>query len=163
MPQTRPAEFSEFHRLKKRLGIAFASLVAVTGIGAVGFWVIGGGEYGLIDAIYMTVITLTTVGFTEVIDMSANPGGRIFTIGLLMLGMGIVAYSVPMMAAFLIEGQLHHIFRRRRMEKSIAQLSDHYVVCGDKASSWYVAEELIGTGRSTVVVTPDRGGPRGGP
>ncbi len=154
MPQTQPAEFSEFHRLKKRLAIAFASLVAVTGIGAVGFWVIGGGEYGLIDAIYMTVITLTTVGFTEVIDMSANPGGRIFTIGLLMLGMGIVAYSVPMMAAFLIEGQLHHIFSRRRMQKIISHMQDHYIVCGDTSTTWHVAEELIRTNRNMVLVTP---------
>lgn len=145
---------AEFERLRWRLRLAIGALALVTGVGVLGFVLIAGSEHGLIDAVYMTIITLTTVGFGEIIDMSSHPAGRIFTIGLLLVGMGIVAYTVRMLAAFIIEGQLHHIFRRRRMEKSIAQLSDHYVVCGDKASSWYVAEELIGTGRSTVIVTP---------
>jgi voltage-gated potassium channel len=127
----------------------------VIAIGVLGFVIIGGGEYGVIDAVYMTVITLTTVGFTEVIDLAGNPGGRVFTMLLLLGGMGIVAYVVPMVAAFVLEGQLHHIFSRRRMERTIAELSDHYIVCGDTSASWHVAEELLRTQRSAVVVAPD--------
>lgn len=157
MRRNSPVEHSEFRRLRRRLGIAFAALIGVTAVGAVGFWIIGGRSYSLVDALYMTVITLTTVGFTEVIDMSANPAGRVFTMGLLVVGMGIVAYSVPMMAAFLIEGQLHNIFSRRRMQKSIEEMHDHYIVCGDTTTAWYVAEELLLTNRSMVLVTPDEG------
>ena len=100
-------------------------------VGSIGYTIIGAGEHGLIDAIYMTVITLTTVGFGEIIDMTNNPTGRIFTVLLLLVGMGIVAYSIPLMAAFVIEGQLSHTFFRRRMLKRVAQMTNHYVVCGE--------------------------------
>lgn len=161
-PPTRPPrplnpQYAEFERIRRRLSQAFAALVIVTIIGVVGFSIIGEGRYSLVDAAYMTVITLTTVGYGEIIDMSQNPAGRVFTMGLLLVGMGIVAYTVPLLAAFLIEGQLNHIFSRRRMDKQIGQLSGHHVVCGDMAATWYVAEELKRSGRPFVLVVPTEG------
>ena len=137
---------AEFERLRKRLRLALGAVVLVTLIGVFGFTLIGGHEHNLIDAIYMTVITLTTVGFGEIIDMSQSPLGRIFSVASLLGGMGIVA--------FVIEGQLHDIFRRRRMENRIAQLAGHYIICGDEEASWFLAEKLIHTERTTVLVTP---------
>jgi voltage-gated potassium channel len=99
----------------------------------------------------MTVITLTTVGFGEIIDMTNNPAGRVFTVLLLLVGMGIVAYSIPLMAAFVIEGQLSHTFLRRRMLKRVAQMTNHYVVCGDTPAAAHVASELVRTGRDVVL------------
>jgi voltage-gated potassium channel len=151
-PQT-PAD-AEFHRLRRRLRLAVGALVFVTLVGILGFTIIGRGQHGLIDAVYMTVITLTTVGFGEIIDMSANPAGRVFTTVLLLVGMGIVAYTVPMLAAFFIEGQLRHIFARRRMQKNIEQLTGHFIVCGDTPASRYVAHELLRTGRPVVFIAP---------
>jgi voltage-gated potassium channel len=146
---------SEYYRLRRRLGIAFGALAGVITAGTVGFAIIGAGEHGLIDAVYMTIITLTTVGFGEIIDMSNNPAGRVFTVFILLSGMGIVAYSVPLMAAFIIEGQLFHPFARRRMEKRIAQLVHHYIVCGEASAASYVTEELMRTGREVILVTPN--------
>lgn len=140
--------------LRRRLLFALGALVMVTVLGTIGFWIVGGREYGFIDAVYMTIITLTTVGFTEVIDMSQNPAGRLFTVGLLVLGMGIVAYSVPMMAQYALEGHLNHIFTRRRMSKLSERLSGHMVVCGDSEAMWHVTDELVRTGRETVLVVP---------
>ncbi len=140
--------------MRRRIGLALLALLLVTAMGIVGFAIIGRGRHSLIDAIYMTVITLTTVGFNEIIDMSQNPAGRVFTIVLLLLGMGIVAYTVPLLAAFLIEGQLLHIFARRRMDREIGRMRSHVVVCGETATSWYVAEELKRSGRALVVVAP---------
>ena len=94
-----PGGSQEFYRLRRRLGIAIAALISVIAIGSIGYTVIGGREHGIVDAVYMTVITLTTVGFGEIIDMTNNPAGRIFTVLLLLVGMGIVAYSIPLMAA----------------------------------------------------------------
>ncbi len=145
---------AEFYRIRRRIRLALGALLLVIAIGVLGFLVIGRGEYGLIDAVYMTVITLTTVGFGEVIDMSGNPGGRAFTVLLILGGMGIVAYAVPMVAAFIIEGQLHNIFARRRMQNAIGGLAGHHLVCGDTAASWYLAEELIRTRRDVVIVAP---------
>lgn len=151
-PQT-PA-VAEFLRVRRRLGFALLALVGVTAIGVVGFAIIGRGQHSLIDAIYMTVITLTTVGYGEIIDMSNNPAGRLFTVGLLLLGMGIVAYTVPMMAAFLVEGQLLHFFSRRRMDKAIERLSGHYIVCGQTSATWHVVDELRRSGWWVVLVVP---------
>jgi voltage-gated potassium channel len=156
-PRPTNPEYAEFERIRRRLAQALAALVIVTMIGVVGFSIIGKGRYSLIDAAYMTVITLTTVGYGEIIDMSQNPAGRVFTMGLLLTGMGIVAYTVPLLAAFFIEGQVNHIFLRRRMDKQIAQLREHYVVCGDIAATWYVAEELKRTDRPFVLVVPTEG------
>src|SRR3990170_4856102 len=153
-PRPTSPKVAEFNRIRRRLEQAFAALIVVTVVGVVGFSIIGQGRYSVVDAAYMTVITLTTVGFGEIIDMSQNPAGRVFTIGLLLVGMGIVAYAVPLGAAFLIEGQLNHIFARRRMDKQIDRMAGHHVVCGDIAATWYVAEELERSGRPFVLVVP---------
>lgn len=151
---TRTREFAELERIRRRLTIALAALVIVTGIGIIGFSIIGGRGHSLVDAIYMTVITLTTVGFGEIIDMSHNPAARLFTVGLLLVGMGIVAYAVPMLSAFVIEGQMLHIFTRRRMETLIGRLTGHVLVCGNTPAAEHLAEELVRTDRRLVVVTP---------
>ena len=65
-----------------------------------------------------------------------------------------VVVSLPVVTAFFIEGELLHIFERRRMQKTLGQLAGHYVVCGDTATAWYVAEELIQTGRRVAIVAP---------
>lgn len=148
-------DLSEFNRLRRRLAIAVIALVAVTAVGVVGFALIGGAEHGLLDALYMTVITLTTVGFGEIIDMSNSPAGRVFTILLLGVGFAIVLYAVPMMTAFVIEGQLLNVFARRRMDKTIRSMSDHYVVTGGTAVASHVVEELVNTGRSVVLVASE--------
>jgi voltage-gated potassium channel len=144
----------ELERFRRRLTFAFAALIGVTLIGIVGFWIIADGTASVIDSMYMTIITLTTVGFSEVIDLSTHPYGRLFTIVLLLGGMGVVAYTVPMATGFLIEGQLHNVFARRRMQKRIGDMVDHYIVCGDTATSWHVAEELVKTQRDVVVIAP---------
>ncbi|MEE8571890.1 MAG: NAD-binding protein [Gemmatimonadota bacterium] len=157
-PATHPggqAHEIEFNRLLSRVRLALGALFLVMAVGVLGFVLIGGGNYGIIDAIYMTVITLTTVGFAEIIDMSQIPAGRLFTIILVLVGMGIAAYTIPMLAALMIEGQLHNIFMRRRMEKTIAEMVGHHIVCGDTTATWHVAEELTRTQRGVVVVVPD--------
>ncbi len=145
---------ADLNRLRRRLLIAVAALAIVTGVGIIGYSIIGGDEYGLIDALYMTLITLTTVGFGEVIDLSNNPAGRAFTIFLLLGGLGVVLYSIPLLGAFVVEGELFHAFARARMEKSIERMSGHYIVCGDTAAAGYVIDELTKTRRQVVCVLP---------
>lgn len=145
----------ELEHLRRRLRIALSALVLVTATGVLGYLIIGWPKHGLIDAVYMTVITLTTVGYGEVIDLSANPAGRVFTIMLLLTGMGIVAYAVPQLAAFAIEGQIGHVFTRRRMQKIIADLRQHFIVCGDNAVAVHALEELLRTQRPVVAVYPE--------
>ena len=154
----RPLGHVEFDRMRRRLGFGLLSLLLLTLVGTLGYLWIGWPDHGVVDAFYMTIITLTTVGYGEVIDLTGNDGARIFTAALLLGGMGIVAYSVPLLAAFLVEGHLHNVFRRRRMQKLIQAMSGHFIVCGSTPSAWHVVEELLRTRREVVVVAPSAEG-----
>jgi len=150
----RSKRFTEFDRIRRRLIKALMALGGVTLIGVSGYVWFGRAEHGLVDAVYMTVITLSTVGFGEIIDTSQDPHARIFTTLLVLMGMGVVAYSVPLVTAFVIEGQFSNIFARRRMEKAIARMSGHFVVCGDSTTAWHVAGELLRSDREVALATP---------
>jgi voltage-gated potassium channel len=127
-------------------------LLAIVLIGTVGYWFIGGRQYSFVDTLYMTVITITTIGFEEVIDLSGNVGGRIFTIFIAISGIGIMAYIVTNITALVVEGELTESFRRRRMEKIAGNYKGHYIVCGLGRVGCYIANELHATRRPHVVV-----------
>lgn len=127
-------------------------LIAIILIGTVGYWFIGGGQYSFVDTLYMTVITITTIGFAEIIDLSGSVGGRIFTIFIAVSGVGTMAYIVTNLTALIVEGQLTESFRRRRMEKIAGSYKDHYIVCGLGRVGCYIANELRATRRPHVVV-----------
>jgi voltage-gated potassium channel len=103
----------------------------------------------------MTAITLTTVGYTEAIDLSHGAGGRIFTVFLLFFGVGAVLYLFSALTAFLVEGHVQKILWRRRMERNIQRMSGHTVVCGGGATGRYIVQELFQTGRDFVLVEQD--------
>lgn len=146
------ADLSEYQRIRRNLTIALAAVLVVVVVGVVGYIIIGGRGTSVMDALYMTAITLSTVGFEEVIDLSESPLGRIFTVGLLVSGMGLAAYTLSMVAALLVEGQLHHIYARRRMEKAIDRMQGHYIVCGNTTACAHVVEELVHTDRPCMAV-----------
>jgi len=131
---------------------AGAILIAIILIGTVGYWFIGGRQYSFVDAFYMTFITITTIGFEEVIDLSGNVGGRIFTIFIAISGIGIMAYIVTNITALVVEGELTESFRRRRMEKTAGNYRGHYIVCGCGSVGCYIANELHATNRLHVIV-----------
>lgn len=100
--------------------------LAVFTAGTAGYMIIEG--WGLIDAIYMTAITITTVGFSEVHAMSQ--AGRIFTIVLVVTGVALFLYVAGMLVQFMVEGKIREIMGRRTLDKKIAHLKNHYIVCG---------------------------------
>lgn len=124
-------------------------------LGVVGYSTLGGPEYGLVDAIYMTMITLTTVGYAEVIDLSDNPGGRLFTTALLVIGVGSFVYFFSNFTAFIVEGNLDRILWRRRMRRSLNAIEHHYIVCGAGRTGQHMIRELIQTERPFVLIDID--------
>lgn len=101
-------------------------MLALVTFGATGYMTIEG--WSLLDALYMTVITLGTVGFKEVHDLS--PYGKLFTITLIVFGVSVLGYIVGSLAQIMFEGQIQRIIGRKKVEKRIDSLQDHYIICG---------------------------------
>jgi voltage-gated potassium channel len=138
--------------LPSRLKWALFSVVSTLVVGTAGYWIIGGGEWALIDCLYQTVIGVTTAGFGEVIPLSGTPWGRPFTMLLLLGGLVAVGWFVTTAAAVLIEGELLGLRWRKRMEKQVKKLTQHIVVCGAGTTGIHVIRELAATGTPFVVV-----------
>lgn len=132
-----------------REAIRIVSLLAsIILVGVIGYHLIEG--WSLFDALYMTVITLATVGYGETHPLSAT--GRVFTMLLILGGMGMILYGVSRITSFVVEGEMSGILRRRRMNRAISHLSNHYIVCGWGNTGYYAVEELHRTRRPYVVV-----------
>jgi voltage-gated potassium channel len=150
----------DLRRLRTRLSAAALLLLGAVLIGLVGYRILAP-DASWVDILYMTVITLTTVGYGEVIDFSDNPAGRLFTIALLIFGISGAGYFLSSATAFILEGQLSHVFWRRRMMQEIARLSGHQIICGSDETAVYAAKEMRAVQRPAVLVCddPDRAEP----
>lgn len=121
------------------------------GVGTGGYMILQG--FSFIEALYMTVITLATVGFGEVKPLDAT--GRIFTIFLILTGAAFVAYQLAYFSQLMLDMDLMDLYRRRKLKKSLEQLKDHYVVCGYGQMGQIIVEELVKSGIPVVVVDND--------
>jgi voltage-gated potassium channel len=108
-------------------------------IGTVGFHVIE--TLSLLDSLYMTIITVFTVGFREIKE-PLSPAGQVFTIFIILGGVGSVLYTFSKLAEIVYEGTINKIWRRKRMEKKIQKLKDHYIICGHGRMGNTVRERL---------------------
>lgn len=124
--------------LKKRLILSVGLIVFVVSFGTFGYVAIEG--WNLLDSLYMTVITLTTVGYKEIHDLSLN--GRLFTIILLIGGVGTMLYVLSTGAKFILEGELQEIYGRKKLEKRLKDMKDHYIVCGYGRMGKIITREL---------------------
>jgi len=141
--------------IPKKLRNIIIIIIAVIVIGTAGFKVIGGSERSVLDALYMTAITLTTVGYGDVIGLDNKPLGKLFTIIYVFIGAGTIAYLFTTLAAYIIEGELRKVFRRRKMEKRIAKMKEHYIVCGIGMVGLYVVHEMYLTKRPFIAIDHD--------
>jgi voltage-gated potassium channel len=136
----------------KKLLCAGSGLAAVILVGTVGYWYVGDQKYSLVDCLYMTVITVTTIGYGEIIDMAGKPAARIFTMFIAISGVGIVTFILTNLTAFIVAGEMSDAFRRRKMEKSISRLNQHYIICGVGEVGSHVLRELASTARPYVII-----------
>ena len=128
--------------------------VAILVIGTVGYALLE--DWPLFDSLYMTVITLTTVGYGEIREIGAV--GRVFTIVLIFLGVGFYLYVIGNLIQFLVEGRIREILGRRKLDHQIKNLTDHYIVCGYGRIGRELSKYLIGKYLDVVVIekSPDR-------
>lgn len=125
--------------------------ILVTTVAVAGYVILEG--YSVLDAIYMAVITLSTVGYGEVQPLS--PTGKVFSIVLIMFGIGLVLYTISVMTSALIEGHLVEFMRGRRMDRKVEQLQNHAIVCGYGRVGQWAAQELARAGVPTLVIEQD--------
>jgi voltage-gated potassium channel len=138
-----------------RLRLALGMMSAVTIFGTAGYWLFG---LSLLDAVYQTVTTITTVGFSELKEF--GNGEKIFTIILIIVGVSTVLYSFTLVVQVVVEGQLKELRGRRRMTRQINKMSGHTIVCGWGRVGAAVAHDLEREGHDVVVIdqSPDRVG-----
>lgn len=110
-------------------------------------------HYTFLDALYMTVITLSTVGFTEVRPLTDH--GRTFTMVLILMGASFVAFNLAYVSQLLLDGNLLELYRRRKLKKQLDQLNNHYIICGYGQMGQIVVQELQHYGVPVVVLEND--------
>jgi voltage-gated potassium channel len=142
-------------RPEKRLLIAVLLMMATIVIGSVMYKILTDNRYDWLTCFYMTVITVSTVGFGEVVDTGAFPAARIFTCALVLFGWGILAYGLSTVTAIMVEMDLRDVFKRRKMNRDISQMQNHVIVCGSGATGTCIVEELMKTGTRFVVIERD--------
>jgi len=141
--------------IRRRLSAALGLLVTIFWLGTLGFYALGQGEWSLLKCAYFVTITLTTVGYGEVLPIGDHPEAMALAMAVMITGVGVLLYVVSTFTGFIVEGQLQHLLRRRRMERKIAKLKDHIVLCGVGPMGRRVAREFRDTGHPFVVVELD--------
>ena len=135
----------------RRIESALLALGIITVAGVLGYMVFEG--WSFTDALYMTVITLTTVGYREVRTLDTT--GQLWTMFLLVTGVGTLFYAAVSSVEFVVEGTIRGYFGRRRMQAAISRLSDHYILCGYGRVGRQVAAEFTRDGVPFVVIEQD--------
>ncbi|MDD2897768.1 MAG: potassium channel protein [Desulfuromonadaceae bacterium] len=132
----------------RHLKISFFVLLMLISGGTFGYMSIEG--WRLLDAVYMTVITLGTVGFKEVHDLS--DGGKLFTMSLIVVGVSVLGYIVGSLAQIMFEGQIQRIMGRKKVEKQIEALTGHYIICGFGRIGSLICKEFKSNGLKFVII-----------
>ena len=136
--------------LWRRVVLGLLMLAVVVVLGTAGYVLLG---FSLLDALYQTVTTITTVGFREVEPLSA--AGKVFTMGLILSGVGTALYTFTVALETLIDGHIRDLFGRRRMHREIQRMKDHVIVCGWGRVGQAIARYLAHAGEPLVVVDRD--------
>ena len=135
----------------RHLKISIFVLAMLVSLGVTGYMGIEGWRF--LDALYMTVITLSTVGFREVHDLS--DAGKTFTIFLILVGVSVIGYIVGSLAQIMFEGQFQRIIGRKKVEKMVEALHDHYIICGYGRMGSLICKEFAAKPLSFLVVERD--------
>lgn len=134
----------------RRVARGLGLLLLVIVVGTIGYLILG---FGLVDALYQTVTTVSTVGFREVRPLSGH--GKIFTIVLILAGVGTLFYTLTLVLEAFVEGHLRERLRRRHMERQLAELHNHVIVCGWGRVGRAVTLFLEREGKPVVIIDRD--------
>jgi voltage-gated potassium channel len=143
---------SVFHPIFLRLAIILSLLLFVLLGSSLAYYFIGQRTDSFFDCLYMTFITITTIGFGEVTGFASSTAGRAFTMCVALVGIGTMTYAFSVVTALIVEGNLTDSFRRKKMEKKIALADRHLIVCSAERVGMHIINELATTRRPFVVI-----------
>lgn len=153
--RSRLRGWSRLREIAQRLVRPLMLLLAVFLVGTAGYFIIGAGSFSLLDCVYMTSITLTTVGYGEVVAIQEHAARNtlvVWTIGLMWVGMGVTLYAISAVTTFLVEHNLQFLIKGRKMLKEIESLKGHVILCGLGRTGTHVARELLHARQPFVVI-----------
>lgn len=155
-PKTFRGEEDARLRAYSRLISAVTTLMATVAIGSTALYHVGAGRWSFFECFYMTVITVSTVGFGETLPgMGLVPSARVITLVLIVVGSLTLLFFLSTFTAFIIEGDLQGILQQRRMQRRIDKLREHIIVCGAGNTGEHVIAELLDVGEAFVIVDTD--------
>lgn len=137
---------------KRKLKFIFVVFALLLILGTLGYMILL--KVSLVDALYMTVITISTVGFGEVGTTSEL--SELFSVLMIFLGVGVVGYAFTTVVAMLVEGKLVDIWKGSKMDKKISALDEHYIICGSGELADVIIDKFIKEGLDFLVITDDR-------
>jgi voltage-gated potassium channel len=135
----------------RRITVLAILSILLTAFGTAGYMLVQ--NYSFIDALYMTIITLSTVGFGEVHRL--DDSGHIFTMMLILMGVSFVAFALAYLSQILLDGNLLETYRRRKLKKKLDQLENHYIVCGFGEMGEIIVGELLKHKIPVVIIESD--------
>ena len=134
---------------KKKLKIILCAFVFLLSFGVFGYMILL--NVGFVDALYMTVITISTVGFGEV--GTGSDASELFSILMIFLGVGIVGYTFTTVVAMFVEGKVGYLWKGSKMDKKISKLENHYIICGSGELAEVIINKFIKEKLDFVVIT----------
>ena len=137
---------------KRKLKFIFVVFALLLVFGTLGYMILL--KVNLVDALYMTVITISTVGFGEVGTTSAF--SELFSVLMIFLGVGVVGYAFTTVVAMLVEGRLVDLWKGSKMDKKISALDEHYIICGSGELADVIIDKFIKENLDFLVITDDR-------
>lgn len=141
----------EWNLSLRRIFLSLSLLMGTSVVGVLGFVLIEG--YEVVDAIYMTVITMSTVGFGTLTELSQT--GKLFAVILIVVSAGTFVYAVTTITTFVVEGEIRQVFNLYQITKRVAKLSQHYIICGLGRNGREAAMELLRQQHDFVVIEMD--------
>ncbi|MGD9300758.1 MAG: potassium channel protein [Desulfobacterales bacterium] len=135
----------------RKLRYSLMMLAALFAFGTIGYYIFE--RMPLFDAFYMTIITISTVGFSEIVPLTRV--GRTITVVIIILGISVGTYTIGIIVQWLVGGELQKIFGRRKLQKQIADLKYHYIICGFGRIGHIICKELFEDHIPFVVIEQD--------
>lgn len=144
-----------FYEVYQRLKLPLLAFVLLISFATFFYWYITGYSYTLTNCFYMTMITVTTIGYAEIIDMANLPEARMFTVFLAVSGIILATYTFTTLVAIMVEGRINKRYKYLTLMTAVDDLKKHYIICGAGRIGTGIANEMLLTHRTFVIIERD--------